>query len=98
MTDDVYEDYLNKVFELQRPYSIDYNQFEELFLLILKNQTTYFRAIYQGKTDKEINLENMMDSNIEDIVKIFETYDLNKNNFIDYEELRELLIDLGHDN
>ena len=32
-----------------------------------------------------------------DIAKIFETYDLNKNNFLDYDELRELLIDLGLD-
>ena len=32
-----------------------------------------------------------------DIERIFETYDLNQNGFIDYDELRELLIDLGLD-
>jgi len=46
LEEEVYQDYVNKVFELQRPYTIDYAQFEELFLLILKNQTPYFRAIY----------------------------------------------------
>ena len=32
--------------------------------------------------------------NKQDIERIFETYDQNKNNNIDYDELRELLIDL----
>jgi Ca2+-binding EF-hand superfamily protein len=33
----------------------------------------------------------------EDIKSIFEVYDVNQNGFIEYEELRELLIDLGLD-
>ena len=38
-----------------------------------------------------------MDTTRADIDRIFEAYDQNKNGFIDYEELRELLIDLGKD-
>ena len=32
-----------------------------------------------------------------DAKAIFQAYDLNQNSFLEYEEFRELLIDLGHD-
>jgi Ca2+-binding EF-hand superfamily protein len=37
----------------------------------------------------------MMALNTEDIEKIFVEYDLNQNGFIDYDELKVLLVDLG---
>lgn len=39
-----------------------------------------------------------MNATRNDMERIFETYDLNQNGFLDYEELRELMVDLGLDN
>ena len=38
-----------------------------------------------------------MINNKKDIERIFEAYDKNKNNFIEYEELKALFLDLGLD-
>ena len=42
-------------------------------------------------------MTKMMKLNKKDIKRIFKEYDLNKNGSIDYEELRDLLLDLGLD-
>ena len=76
---------------------MDFKQFLELYLLILKNQTGYYRQVYKGKEDHKINLQKLMLNNQEDIRRIYELYDLNKNGFIDLDELRELFLDLGLD-
>ncbi len=70
----------------------------------MKNQSPYFRALYKrggneegDKFTKPINFKIIQELTREDIKSIFEIYDVNQNGFIEFEELRELLIDLGLD-
>lgn len=49
MDDDVYEDYLSKFYELQRPSSIDEEDFLTILKLIFRNQSPYFRSLYKRK-------------------------------------------------
>ena len=63
----------------------------------MKNQSETFRRIYNGAKKEAIPLEEIILKNREDARAIFNAYDLNQNSFLEYEELRELLIDLGHD-
>ena len=63
----------------------------------MKNQSEPFRRIYNGAKKEAIALEEIILKNKEDALAIFNAYDLNQNQFLEYEELRELLIDLGHD-
>ena len=97
--DEVLEDYLNKFYEEQRRQveSMDQQQLIDFVLLIMKNQSETFRRIYNGAKKEAIPLEEIIIKNKEDALAIFNAYDLNQNQFLEYEELRELLIDLGHD-
>jgi hypothetical protein len=45
--DEVYEEYIQKYFEMQRPEAIEIDDFIALFQLIMKNQSPYFRALYK---------------------------------------------------
>ena len=63
----------------------------------MKNQSETFRRIYNGAKKEAIPLEEIILKNREDARAIFNAYDLNQNSFLEYEELRELLIDLGLD-
>lgn len=66
-------------------------------LFILKNQSELFRRLYNGTKEGEIKLDEIVEMTNADMKAIFNAYDLNQNGFLEYEELRELLIDLGHD-
>ena len=63
----------------------------------MKNQSETFRRVYNGAKKESIPLEEIILKNREDARAIFNAYDLNQNSFLEYEEFRELLIDLGHD-
>ena len=93
------EDYLNKFYEVQRSQveNIDLSQLFDFVLLILKNQSNIFRKLYNGEKNDQVKLAEIVENTNADIRAIFNAYDLNQNGFIEYEELRELLIDLGHD-
>ena len=76
---------------------MDEAQLVDFVQLIMKNQSILFRKLYNGFKKESVSLEEIIKHNEEDVRAIFEAYDLNQNNFLEYEELRELLIDLGHD-
>ena len=99
MEEDVLEDYLNKFYEVQRPQveNIDLSQLFDFVILIFKNQSQLYRRLYNGLKNNKVKLDEIVENTNADIRAIFTAYDLNQNNFIEYEELRELLIDLGHD-
>ena len=99
MDEEILEDYLNKFYEVQRPNveNIDLAQLFDFVLLILKSQSPLFRKLYNGEKQANIKLNEILELTNADLKAIFSAYDLNQNNFIEYEELRELLIDLGHD-
>ncbi len=99
MDEDILEDYLTKFYEHQRSQveSIDLGQLFDFTSLVLKNQSPLFRKLYNGEKESAVGLDNIIESNTSDIKAIFTAYDNNENGFIEYEELRELLIDLGHD-
>ncbi len=81
-----------------------FEEFADIFKLIMRNQSPYFRSLYKRKGHeggsnghKPINYQMIIELNQKDIKHIFDAYDVNQNGFIEYEELRELLIDLGLD-
>ena len=76
---------------------MDLQQLLDFLLLVMKNQSETFRRVYNGARKESIPLEEIILRNKEDARAIFNAYDLNQNSFLEYEEFRELLIDLGHD-
>ena len=64
---------------------------------MFKNQSQLFRRLYNGLPNDKVRLDEIVESTNADVRAIFTAYDLNQNGFLEYEELRELLIDLGHD-
>ena len=49
LEEEVYEDYLAKYYELQRPQTVEKVDFFNIFQLILKNQSPYFRQLYKRR-------------------------------------------------
>ena len=50
--EEVYEEYIQKYFEMQRPEAIEIDDFIAFFQLIMKNQSPYFRALYKRGGDE----------------------------------------------
>lgn len=82
--EEVYEDYIQKHFEMQRPQVIEIDEFITFFQLILKNQSPYFRALYKRGGNEEgdnhikpINFKIIQELTRKDIKSIFDIYDVN---------------------
>lgn len=66
-------------------------------MLILKNQSPYFRQVLKGREDSQIDIQKIMLLNNEDLRRVFDVYDVNKNGKIEFEELKQLFVDLSFD-
>ena len=75
------------------PYTWD--QFRSLYLLILKNQTTFFRDIYNNKKPEEIDLQTKLEENNNNLRLCFEKYDVDKSGYLEYHEIRSLLLEMN---
>lgn len=82
----------------ENPRSDDtYSQenFIKLLTLILSNQSTFFREIYNGKTAREVDLQAHLKQNNANIRLCFDVYDNDKSGYLDYMELRTLLTEMN---
>ena len=74
-------------------YTLD--NFLTLFCLILKNQATYYRELYNGKKKTEINYQQALQENNLNVRVCFDVYDVDKSGYLDYFELRTLLQEMN---
>ena len=75
--------------------SYHFEMFKSLYLLILRNQSSFFREIYNGKKPCEINLQKHLKENNENIKLCFETYDVDKSGYLCHDELLILLQEMN---
>lgn len=75
------------------PYTWD--QFRSLYLLILRNQSTFFRDIYNGKPEVEIDLQLKLEENNSNLRLCFEKYDADRSGFLEYGEVKSLLLEMN---
>lgn len=72
-----------------------WEQFKKLFILILRNQTTLFREIYNNKKYKELDLQKHLNSNEESLRVCFKAYDVDDSGYLDFTEMTSLLTELS---
>ena len=65
--------------------SINWEQFKSLYTLILKNQSQYFREVFNG-ANKGIQ-QHHIDDNDNSIKKAFTVYDDNSSGYLDFVQL-----------
>ena len=56
----VLDNYMQTYFGSQTPSEFNFQEFLELFLLILRNQNGYFRQIYAGKKQNQIDIHQII--------------------------------------
>ena len=71
--------------------SFTWEQFRALYLLILKNQASYFREIYNGKKAKDLDLQAHLRENSDNIRICFDAYDTDKSGYLSFMELKIML-------
>lgn len=74
--------------------TLNYEQFQKVYISILSHQSEYFRAIYNNK-EKEIDYGHLAINATQLARKAFDTYDINGNGFIERTELEKLFEDIG---
>ena len=84
LEEETYEDYLSKYYELQPPQTVEKEDFLNIFQLIMKNQSPYFRQLYKRRGNeagqhgqKPIDYKGILELTRKDIRSIFEAYDVN---------------------
>ena len=70
-------------------------QFKQLYLLILKNQTSFFREIYRGAKVEDIDLQKHLKENDDNIARCFRLYDVDASGYLDFLELKSMLMDMN---
>ena len=73
----------------------NYDNFVVLFKMILKNQTTYFREIYNGKEASEIDLGFHLKENNENTKLCFKVYDADSSGYLSFMELKQMLTEMN---
>ena len=96
MLDDFLEVFLQEESDSSRAgESFTWEQFQAFFLLVMRNQTSYFRELYNGKKQEEIDLQEHMKENSDNIRVCFEAYDEDKSGYLCMNEVQKLLIELN---
>ena len=73
--------------------SINWEQFKSLYSLVLKNQSQYFREVYN---DKNLGIQqHHIDDNDNSIKEAFNVYDDNSSGYLDFVQLQNFLRDLN---
>ena len=75
--------------------SMTWEQFRALFVLILRNQSTYFREIYNEKKIAELDLQKHLKENEENLKLCFRVYDKDNSGYLDFSELTQLLREMS---
>ena len=96
------EDYKEaRLNELNEPDSsrngdtMNWEQFRHLYNLILRNQSTYFREIYNNKNIRELDLQKHLSENEENLKMCFRIYDVDDSGYLCYKEFKEMLQELN---
>ena len=63
--------------------------------MILKNQSTFFREIYNGKAPDTINLEPHLRENNENMKLCFKEYDIDNSGYLSYMEMQTMLMEMN---
>ena len=71
------------------------DQFLALYLLILRNQSSYFRDLYNNIKQDDINMQQKLEENNNNLRQCFEVYDSDHNGTLEYMEIRDLLIEMN---
>ena len=89
---DVYNESVGSDYPIR---DMNWGQFRDLFNLILRNQTTYFREIYNGKTVEEIDLQFHLKENSDNIRLCFDIYDVDHSGYLSYMEMQTMLLEMN---
>ena len=75
--------------------TFSWESFRALFLLILKNQSGYFREIYNGKDPKDLDINQQLRDNSNNIRICFDVYDTDKSGYLSFMELKVMLTEMN---
>lgn len=75
--------------------TMNWEQFRHLLTLILRNQSTYFRDVYNNKKHEEMDLQKHLERNEESLKECFKMYDVDDNGSLCFCEFKELLMELN---
>ena len=74
---------------------MNWEQFRDLYLLILRNQSSFFREVYNGRPFNEIDLQAHLQENEDSMKMCFQVYDSDGSGYLNFNELKEMLRDLN---
>ena len=101
MSQNVLDDYI-EVFAttggIESPLSDEpftWTKFEAFFLLVLRNQSGYFREIYNGKRPSEIDIQAHLAAINENVRECFKIYDKDGSGFLSQDEIESCLRDMN---
>ena len=66
-----------------------------MLILILRNQSKYFREIYNGKKPSELDPQEHLRENRDNIRLCFEVYDVDKSGYLSFMELKVMLMEMN---
>ena len=69
--------------------------FLSLYKMILVNQSTYFREIFNGVKSEDINLQYHLGVNDVNCKECFEVYDADNSGYLSFMELKTCLMDMN---
>ena len=72
-----------------------WESFRTLYLLILKNQSGYFREIYNGKDPADLDINLQLKDNNNNVRVCFDEYDTDKSGYLSYAELKVMLTEMN---
>tara|TARA_B110001450_G_C17469051_1_gene419381 strand:- start:171 stop:659 length:489 start_codon:yes stop_codon:yes gene_type:complete len=75
--------------------TFSWESFRALYVLILKNQTGYFREIYNGKDPKTLDINSQLKDNTNNIRICFDVYDVDKSGYLSFMELKMMLMEMN---
>ena len=75
--------------------TFSWDSFRTLYVLILKNQTGYFREIYNGKDPKDLDINSQLKDNTNNIRICFDVYDVDKSGYLSFMELKMMLMEMN---
>ena len=95
MLDDYFEVFIETMGADYASRELNWGQFRNLYTIILRNQTTYFREIYNGKSPEDIELQAHLKENSDNIRLCFDLYDVDHSGYLSYMEMQTMLLEMN---
>jgi Ca2+-binding EF-hand superfamily protein len=77
--------------------TMNWDQFRSLYILILRNQSSFFREIYNDRKIKELDIQKHLAVNEDNLKQCFRIYDIDNSGLLDYKEFVQMIQDLSLD-